>query len=391
MTTANLTDTDKLTIDDFRARIDNSRVKCLICGFAAHSLTEHLLDKHSLTAGQYQAKFPKPDHDPRLFSPIVGAQLKALGRTPQKSTDFEDYLPLWEGPAQPKLPAYLKAFFEKAPKGTPSEFVTVPQRDLGFFFSETETKFLAAGVASGMNVYLAGPTGCGKTELVRQMHAAIGKPLVRQNLNGDATRASLVGEMRANPTRGTYFHRGALPLAMEAGATLLLDEIDYGPPHVLAVLNPVLEGTRELYLEETGELIKAKPGFTVVATGNTGGKGDLNGVYTGTEVLNTAFLDRFPVRIDSDYLPADVEIKMLEGRMPNSGIDIKKLVKFANEVRTAFKASNLSLTVSTRKCIELMRFAAMTDLQSALDVAVFNWLDADDKNLVKKIKDSVTL
>ena len=172
-------------------------------------------------------------------------------------------------------------------------------------------------------------------------------------MNGDVTASHFVGAMRASPEKGTYYYYGVLPRAMKYGATLLVDEVDYTPPHIAAVMNSVLEGKRVLYLEETGETIHAAEGFTVIATGNTGGKGDADGMYTGTEVLNTAFLDRFPIKMRMDYMHHEHEEELLTTRFPTEkASDIKKMVRAANEVREAFKQGQISLTFSTRKLLD---------------------------------------
>jgi len=232
----------------------------------------------------------------------------------------------------------------------------------------------------------------GKTELVKQLHAQLGKTMLRANMNGDATRAAIVGEMQASPSKGTYFHEGALPIAMRAGATLLVDEVDYAPPHILAVFNSVLEGSRQLFVEETAETIVAAPGFMIMTTGNTAGKGDTNGNYTGTEVLNTAFLDRFPVCVAMDYLAADIELTMLKDRNPTADVTkVKQLVSFANEVRDSFKKGNVSITLSTRKLIDILNLSVMLGMDRSVELGITNWLDEDDFQLVHGLKTRVGL
>lgn len=135
-----------------------------------------------------------------------------------------------------------------------------------------------------------------------------------------------------------------------------------------------------------------EPGFQIIGTANTGGKGDTNGNYTGTEILNTAFLDRFPVVIKADYLPEDKEQEMLKNRFPKAKPEqVKKLVKFAGEMRDAFKKGNLSLTLSTRKLIEILRLEQMVGLDRALELALTGWLDEDDTAVVLAMKKRISL
>lgn len=383
--------TQTIDADQFRERLRASMVTCKECGHKAHSLTKHLREAHNMTAGQYDKKYPRDvNPDARLFSPVLGELLKNLNRTPRESAEFEAQLPMYEGKGN--IPDSVRALCAGVPRNPVIEGIAIPKADPDFFWDPERAPEMAAGIAMGANVFCSGPTGAGKTEIAYQMHAALGLPMVRINLNGDATRASLVGEMRASPAKGTYFHEGALIMAMRAGCTLLADEIDYAPPHVLAVMNSVLEGKRTVFVEETNETIVAKKGFMVIGTANTGGKGDMNGNYTGTEVLNTAFLDRFAVKISLDYLPAKVEVDMLSGRFPAyDKAKIEKLVKFAGEVRTSFKKGALSVTLSTRKLIDCIRLSQMLSMDKAVQLSLFNWLDDDDRKLVEELKKRVAL
>lgn len=376
--------TQPMTADEFRDRIRGTMVKCAMpnCTHRGFSLTEHLREKHDMSPGAYQKMFPRETHpDARLWSPVLGELLKNLGRTPRTSSAFEAQLPMYE--RKEGLQKDIIKLCQNVARPANVEASLIPEINPDFYFDENVTPRVAAGVAAGMHVFMSGPTGCGKTELCYQLHAGIKKPLLRINLNGDASRATTVGEMRANPQQGTYFHYGALPTAMKQGLTLVLDEVDYGPPHILAVCNSVLD-RGSIYIEETGETINAQPGFSVIATGNTGGKGDVNGNYTGTEVLNTAFLDRFPVKVTMSYLPEAEEIKMLINRFPKEdGKRIELMVKFATEVRTSFVKGALSLTLSTRKLIEILRLTQILGFDIAMECGIMDWLDKDDWTLVE--------
>lgn len=372
--------------DEFRQRLRDSMVKCAVpgCGHRDFSLTRHLREAHNMSPGAYQKAYPREKNpDNRLFSPVLAELLKNLHRAPRQSAAFEAQLPMYE--KKEGLTKDILTLCADVPRPKDLESGLIPAINPDFYFDETVTPRVAAGLAAGMHTFISGPTGCGKTDMAFQLHANIQKPILRINLNGDASRATTVGEMRANQQRGTYFHYGALPTAMQKGLTLLLDEVDYGPPHILAVCNSVLDKGM-IYLEETGETIVAAPGFSVIATGNTGGKGDINGNYTGTEVLNTAFLDRFAVKVTMDYLPEEQEKKMLTNRFPKEDQKrIELLVKFATEVRTAFVKGSVAVTLSTRKNIEILRLTQMLGFDTALECGIFDWLDKDDRKLVEDL------
>ena len=86
---------------------------------------------------------------------------------------------------------------------------------------------------------------------------------------------------------------------LETGAVLLLDEIDLASNKIMC-LQSILEG-KGVFLKKIGKYIKPAPGFNVIATANTKGKGSDDGRFIGTNVLNEAFLERFPVTFEQGY------------------------------------------------------------------------------------------
>lgn len=370
-----------ITIDDFRERISDSCPSCAICGFKAHSLVRHFKDAHNMSVGQYKKLHPKAS----LVSPIVSELLRTMDRKAKFTDRFEDFVKAFENNKGSKIFAAMKAQFWK---GKPEHKDLIPEMIDEFFFDDRLVKAVSFGMLKQKNIYIEGPTGCGKTELVFQMHAQLELPLKRVNMNGDVTVANFIGQRKADPAKGTYFEHGNLPKAMKEGYTLILDEVDYMPPAIAAVMNPVLEGKRMLYIPDTDETIIAAPGFNVIATANTGGKGDAAGVYTGTEIMNTAFLDRFSIKLTADYLPIAEEVKMLQGRFPSrDGSTIQKFVQAANEVRNSFKNGSLPFTISTRKLIDLFEMEEAMGLTEAANCAILNWMDNDNKQVVVNILD----
>lgn len=367
---------NNLTIEEFRAKIDSTRVTCLECNFVGHELVAHLLSAHNMSAGQYKKKHAEG----RLCSPMVSELLRRLDRKDKTTDDLSLFIPPFVAGATTN--ETFQAALQRLPLAAPEQLDLVPAVVKDFFFAPDDSKAVVTGMVNRMNVYMEGPTGCGKTELAYQIHNRLKRPLLRANMNGDATVANFIGSMRASPTKGTYYHYGMLPQAMRGGYCLLLDEVDYMPPHIAAVMNSVLESKRTLYLEETNETIVAKDGFMVIASGNTGGKGDSNGMYTGTEILNSAFLDRFPIKLKMGYLPMDEEVSMLIKRFPAFASEVKVLVKGANEIRQAFLQSQISVTLSTRKLIDYFDLLPTMGELESLKLTLLNWLDDNDRQLV---------
>lgn len=371
-----------LTIEEFRDRVKGTMVQCKMCSYRGHSIVAHLQAKHDVSVGQYKKQFGS---DAVIVSPVVSELLRSMDRKAFQTDRLEEFLSTFQSEAT----TTQDLFTESRPLFKPASAETahlVPEVDPGFRFDKKSVRAILYALAKGKNAYLEGPTGCGKTDQVIQVHAQIGRPLVRVNMNGDVTAGSFIGATEADPSKGTYWRYGDLPFTMRHGITLLVDEIDYTPPSIAAVLNPVLEKRRTLHLAETGETIAAASGFNVIGTGNTGGKGDSTGVYTGTEVLNTALLDRFSVKLVMGYLPEKEEILMLTGRFPTTdGSFIQHLVQAATEIRKAFAEGTLPLTVSTRKLIEVLQMDRELGTETALELGILGWLDADNRPVVAKI------
>jgi cobaltochelatase CobS len=371
-----------LSLDEFRDKIEESRVTCALCGRREHSLIRHLRDRHNLSLGQYRKQHPQAEVTSRILNELS----RQIARTAQTTDDLEAFLPSFVATNTPSLFDQLKTQF---PACKAENVHLIPAIIPEFILEQKVARAAAFALLKGKNTYVEGPTGCGKTDAVKQIHAQLGRPMKRVNANGDITAANFVGSKQVDVTTGSFFKHGNLPLAMRGGYTLLIDEIDYMPPNIAAVLNPVLEGARELYLPETNEHIVAAPGFCIFATANTGGKGDSSGVYNGTEVLNTAFLDRFAVKLKMDYLDAPSETEMLLKRFSHQGeAKLHRFVLAAREVREQFKNGVLPVTLSTRKLIELFEMEAALGMKEAVNCAILNWLDEDNIAVVKKILDN---
>ena len=268
----------------------------------------------------------------------------------------------------------------------------IPKIDPNYYFDPYVTKVTRSALNTSENLFVYGDTGCGKTTHLEQVCAVMGHGIVRINPQDGITREMFLGSMKLINNE-TIFIPGALPFAMENGLVLLVDEISFLPPNLTAILNPVGEKGGKLYIPETSEWISPSPGFCIFATDNTGGKGDRSGNYTGTEVQNTATLDRFAFCLKMNYLPKEKEFEMLEKRFPNQFVDeINRMIRFAIDIRAAFSRGELAITLSTRKLIKFFdqRENNFT-IQEALNNTLISWLDEDDETLVKTMIDRLQL
>ena len=131
--------------------------------------------------------------------------------------------------------------------------------------------------------------------MIEQVHAELKKELFRVNITIETDEDDLIGHYALVDGR-TVWQDGPVTMAMERGATLLLDEVDLASNKIMC-LQPVLEGN-PLLIKKEGRIVRPKAGFTVMATANTKGKGSEDGRFIGTNILNEAFLERFPITVE---------------------------------------------------------------------------------------------
>jgi cobaltochelatase CobS len=275
----------------------------------------------------------------------------------------------------------------------------VPEDDPKFFFDATFMESLALGIQGGDNVLIVGPTGSGKTCGVEQLAHWINQPLVVQNLRGDIRSSAFLGQMRVvidpeTKKTVTRFSDGILPRAMANEWWLLLDELDAAPPAILFTLQRVLTHRQLILDEDNGRVVNAGDGFRIIATANTLGRGDESGLYTGTNTLNEAFLDRFGTVIEKGYLGSnestnipsdDAEVMVVAGK---SGLGIepaKKMVCVARLIRQAYESEHCYCTFSTRRLVAwAQKMVILNDVKRSAALAVLNKLSKDDRAFVSE-------
>lgn len=211
--------------------------------------------------------------------------------------------------------------------------------------------------------YLYGPTGSGKTSLIKQLAAKLNYPVFSITCHSRLEFPDLVGHLTVEKGN-MLFQYGPLALAMKYGGLFLLDEIDLLDPSTAAGLNGILDGDPLCIPENSGEIITPHPLFRFAATANTNGASDETGLYQGVLRQNLAFMDRFWLS-EVSYPTIEAENKLLSTKAKNLPKDIrKKMVEYANEVRKLFMGESnvdytdtIEVTFSTRT---LIRWADLT-------------------------------
>jgi len=238
--------------------------------------------------------------------------------------------------------------------------------------------------------FITGLSGNGKTFSVEQACAQLKRELIRVNITIETDEDDLIGGFRL-VDGNTAWHNGPVIEALERGAILLLDEIDLASNKILC-LQSILEG-KGVFLKKIGKWVKPAAGFNVIATANTKGKGSDDGRFIGTNVLNEAFLERFPVTFEQEYPTPKTEQKILEGIASSLGINdtdfCKRLTDWADIIRKTFYDGGIEEIISTRRLVHIIRaYSIFGDKAKAIQVCV-NRFDDETKQSFIELYDKV--
>ena len=219
-------------------------------------------------------------------------------------------------------------------------------------------------------VFITGLSGNGKTLAVTQACAVAKRELIRVNITIETDEDDLLGGYRLRDGQ-TVWQNGPVIEAMERGAVLLLDEIDLASNKIMC-LQPILEGSG-IYVKKINKFVKPKLGFNVVATANTKGQGSDDGKFIGTNVLNEAFLERFPVTFEQEYPGNKTEVKIVATKLKSAGKSDDKfannLVTWADVIRKTFKDGGVDEIISTRRLVHIAEaYAIFKNKMKAIEV-----------------------
>jgi cobaltochelatase CobS len=353
-----------------------AKLQCKLCDYKSGNLVPHIEQAHSdeITLEQYLEEYGGIDS-------VIHSSLRK--KVKKGTTDM------------------IEICGVEMPKKKPVESIKehVPKSNAAYQFQDVAFD-VCSDILDNQCVMLIGHTGTGKTSLVSEIAARINQPLMRINMNNQTTISDFCGYMGASDG-STYWVDGALPWAMKHGAWLLIDEIDFAEPEILALLNAVLEKDGFLTLKECGsQVIHRHKDFRIFATANAVGQlAAFRSLYQGTNIMNEAFLDRWHCYV-IDYMPAELEAQMLVDTCEQEGIKMtlsmsKLLVRVANECRKAFTNEEIESTFSTRRLIDWAKMCyrhrkkkAETPFLAAESV-IFSKTSREDREVIKNLMDRI--
>ena len=308
----------------------------------------------------------------RSFADSIGVQIQSVHKRMSKLPQFSK---AGRGKWNLTLAQKLEQVY-RAPASAPATVKYVPEKDPNYVpFGNSSSLKKIINSRLFYPVFITGLSGNGKTLGVEQTCAALGRELIRVNITIETDEDDLIGGCRL-VNGDTVWHNGPVIEALNRGAVLLLDEIDLASNKILC-LQSILEG-KGVFLKKTGTYVKPAAGFTVIATANTKGKGSDDGRFVGTNVLNEAFLERFPVTFEQDYPSASIETKILS----NVGSDLQfaeNLVKWAGVIRKTFFDGGVDEVITTRRLVHIVQaYKIFGDRLTAITNCV-NRFDEDTK------------
>jgi hypothetical protein len=229
-------------------------------------------------------------------------------------------------------------------------------------------------------IFITGLSGNGKTLAVTQACAVAKREMIRVNITIETDEDDLLGGYRLRNGE-TVWQNGPVIEAMERGAVLLLDEIDLASNKIMC-LQPILEGSG-IYVKKINKFVKPKFGFNVLATANTKGQGSDDGKFIGTNVLNEAFLERFPITFEQEYPAAKTEQKIIATKLKSAGKADDKfatnLVTWADVIRKTYKDGGVDEIISTRRLVHIAEaYSIFKSKMKAIEVCT-NRFDNDTK------------
>lgn len=380
----------------------NDKVKCSVCAFESHSLVEHIKVAHQMTPGQYEQRYQKPVASDWIKKLIAGARrprraileltpVERLAREAIQSSgkllnkvivsqgevgtvakkEEENNEEYWQIPGtRIRLPVN-KENKEARPPLTPWE---VPEELAAFVWAYSRRH----------HTYIMGESGLGKSLMVRQVFAYTKQKYYDVTSHGNATKALLLG---CNSIVGgdTKFVYGPLVRAMKEGVPLLWEEMDRTPSRLTTLAHTVMQEGR-LEIDETGETVIAQPGFCIIGTGNTKGRGDTSGRYTSAEVMDGAFIRRFPTKIEMLALNDKKQLDLLMKKYPAyEKVTLERIVRMSSAIREGCTKEEIFGTFGIADMINFVDHLENFDPMQAMRLSYTNTLATNDAEVVNKL------
>ena len=267
----------------------------------------------------------------------------------------------------------------------------VPEIDKDYKFDKDTTLAILSGFSFNKKCLISGYHGTGKSTHIEQVAARLNWPCIRVNLDSHISRIDLIGKdaiIIKDGKQVTEFHEGILPWSIQNPVALIFDELDAMRPDVAFLMTKVLEAEGGLTLLEKNKVIKPNKYFRLFATANTVGLGDTTGLYTGTQQINQAQMDRWNIVTTLNYLAMEKEMEIILGKNKNLNNSkgkekVSNMIKVATLTRKGFMAGDISTVMSPRTVLHWAENSEIfKDMGYAFRVTFLNKCDETEKSTI---------
>ena len=267
----------------------------------------------------------------------------------------------------------------------------VPEIDKDYVFDRDTTLAILNGFSHNKKVIVHGYHGTGKSTHITQVAARLNWPCVRINLDSHISRIDLIGKDAITLKDGkqiTEFKEGILPWSYQNPVALVFDEYDAGRSDVMFVLQRILESDGNFTLLDRNKVVKQNKYFRLFATANTIGLGDTTGLYTGTQQINQAQLDRWEIVTTLNYLNPEKELEIVLSKNKNLNNEagkekVRNMIKVASLTRKGFMGGDISTVMSPRTVLHWAENTEIfKDLGIAFRLTFLNKCDEAEKNTI---------
>jgi len=267
----------------------------------------------------------------------------------------------------------------------------VPAIDKDYKFDRDTTLAILSGFLHNKKVIIHGYHGTGKSTHITQVAARLNWPCVRINLDSHISRIDLIGKDAIVIKDGkqiTEFKEGILPWSFQNPVALVFDEYDAGRSDVMFVLQRILESDGSFTLLDKNKIVKQNKYFRLFATANTIGLGDTTGLYSGTNQINQAQMDRWEIVTSLNYLSLEKEMEIVLAKNKNlnnaKGKEkVANMIKVASLTRKGFIAGDISTVMSPRTILHWAENNEIfKDTGYAFRVTFLNKCDETEKPVV---------
>ena len=377
-----------------------SKITCQICGEMTHAIQVHLKHRHpNWTIERYSEEYPDAPLLSEEAEAAVAKQQQKVAAAGMQVVQEENVTVLPGSQTQSPLNEVFKLGKAKAAlnaRGEPIPITVlgptdyddqIPDEDPNYVYNIDILKTALMGIEMNIPTMFWGFHGTGKTTIWEQIAHHTRRPLIRVQHTASMVEDDVLGRWTVKDGN-TAFEFGELALAMMHGWIYLADEYDFAFPQILGVYQPVLEGKALLIKEAPAgqRLIRPHPNFRFVATGNTNGSGDETGLYQGTNLQNAANYSRFGIVEQVPYMAPAQESLVVQQQGNIIKEDADRLVEWANEIRKAYEAGKIGMTVGPRELINAARAGALrSSFRKGVELAITNRYSKVDREIANDV------